>query len=533
MEKIKSLLFGIIKYLTLASLLGILALIILRDRRIDYLYKNMSFFSNAVIVAIIALATACIYFWQKKKSAEISTPAETSKKRRYIGIIFASLGLLVIELIVARNIYLDTGWDCGSLTEMARSIAFYDGSVGNDTYFSQHPNNMMLVAVLTWLLKIFRFLGSKGESMTYFPMVFGSVMMVNLSGIFVFDLVRIFTGSEKKAWGAWGVFAVWIGLNPWICIPYSDTYSILFPILIIWIYEKVIRKCDDSVTYTLGWLLASLFAFFGYMIKPTVLLAFISIVAVEIIDRLFGSGGTERRITLNRFMFIALGALVGYIICFLINAGAMKLMGATPDEDKSFVMPHYIYMGLNYDTCGTYHQPDNNFTAGFPDQASRKAGDIEGAKERIRQMGLRKFLVHMERKSLVNFNDGTFSWGNEGAFYRGIIESDSLITGFFRSIYYSPEITGTKAGEFGYRLFHTIAQFIWVVILVLMSVSILKKDEKTSPAEVAARLSILAIILFVSIFEARARYLYLYAPLMVVLAFNYRPFLKRLKSDKA
>ncbi len=533
MEKIKSLLFGIIKYLTLASLLGILALIIVRDRRIDYLYKNMSFFSNAVIVAIIALATACIYFWQKKKSANISSPEETPKKRRYMGIIFASLGLLVIELIVARNIYLDTGWDCGSLTEMARSIAFYDGSVGNDTYFSQHPNNMMLTAVLTWLLKIFNFLGFKGESMMYFPMVFGSVMMVNLSGIFTFDLVRIFTGSEKKAWGAWGVFAVWIGLNPWICIPYSDTYSILFPILIIWIYEKVIRKYDDSVTYALGWLIAALFAFFGYMIKPTVLLAFISIVIVEIIDRLFGSKGVARRLTLNRLMFIVLGALVGYIICLLINLGAMKLMGATPDEDQSFVMPHYIYMGLNYDTCGTYHQPDNNFTAGFPDQASRKAGDIEGAKERIRQMGLRKFLVHMERKSLVNFNDGTFSWGNEGAFYRGIIESDSFITGFFRNIYYSPEVTKTKAGEFGYRAFHTIAQFIWVVILILMSLSILKKDEKTSPAEVAARLSILAIILFVSIFEARARYLYLYAPLMVVLAFNYRPFLKRLKSDKA
>jgi len=363
MAKIKSLLFGIIKYLTLAALLGILALIIVRDRRIDYLYKNMSFFSNGVIVAIIALAAALIHFWQKKKSADISSPQETPKKRRYIGIIFASLGLLVIELIVARNIYIDTGWDCGSLTEMARNIAFYDGSVGNDIYFSQHPNNMMLVAVLTWLLKIFRFLGFKGEGMTYFPMVFGSVMMVNLSGIFTFDLVRILTGSEKKAWGAWGVFAVWIGLNPWICIPYSDTYSILFPILIIWIYEKVIRKYDDGVTYALGWLLASLFAFFGYMIKPTVLLAFISIVIVEIIDRLFGSKGTARRLTLNRLMFIVLGTLVGYIICLLINLGAMKLMGADLDPDKEYGVAHFVYMGATLTpaepmTRGTLTSPE-------------------------------------------------------------------------------------------------------------------------------------------------------------------------------
>ena len=78
-----------------------------------------------------------------------------------------------------------------------------------------------------------------------------------------------------------------------------------------------------------------------------------------------------------------------------------------------------------------------------------------------------------------------------------------------------------------------MAQFIWVLMLILMSAGILRKDKKTSPAEVAARLSILAIIMFVSIFEARARYLYLYAPVMVVLASSYRPFLKRLKSDKA
>ena len=269
------------------------------------------------------------------------------------------------------------------------------------------------------------------------------------------------------------------------------------------------------------------------MIKPTVLLAFISIVIVEIIETLFGEKKEGRRQILNRFMFVAIGALVGYIICLLINLGAMKLMGADLDPDKEYGVPHFAYMGSNFDTCGTYDQKDVNFTGSFPDKASRNAGDIEATKQRIKDMGLRKFLVHMERKSLVNFNDGTFSWGNEGAFYRGIIESDSFLTGFFRSIYYSPEITKTKAGEFGYRFFHTVAQFIWVLMLILMSAGILRKDKKTSPAEVAARLSILAIIMFVSIFEARARYLYLYAPVMVVLASSYRPFLKRLKSDKA
>lgn len=532
MNTFRKICFGLIKYLTGFFVLGIILLDVIRDKRIDYLYKNLSVIPNWIVFAIFLWLVAFIYV---KRKPDLSRETEGEKiNYGYKGIIAASVGLLFIQIIVSSKIYLETGWDCGTLTDMAKSIALQGGRVGNDTYFSQHSNNMLLVAIQSLILKIPNLLGFRGETASYFPMVFVSTLLVNASGFFLWDFCMLISENKRRAWISWGVFAVWIALCPWICIPYSDTYSILFPILILWFYTKYIKGESRILVYIIKWAGLMLITTIGYFIKPTVLLALISVFVVEALEKLC----KQHTSVIGRLGYIGLalaGCLGGFLIGNLINVGAKAAIGCELEKNLDYGVAHFFYMGTNYDTCGTYDQADVNFTGSFDNADDRNAADWNAAFTRINDMGERKFLVHLERKALVNFNDGTFSWGNEGAFYKGLRDSDGKLCDMIRNFYYDPNVTSYSSKFMNYTWFHTIAQTIWMAVLCIMVLGLFGKDVKENPATYAARLSILAIFMFVMAFEARARYIYLYAPVIVAVTFGtcHMPRLKFLKSDKA
>lgn len=230
-----------------------------------------------------------------------------------------------------------------------------------------------------------------------------------------------------------------------------------------------------------------------------------------------------------------MGCLGGFLIGSMINVGAKATIRCELEANLDYGVAHFFYMGTNYDTCGTYDQADVNFTGSFDNAAERNAADWDAAFARINDMGERKFLVHLERKALVNFNDGTFSWGNEGVFYKGLRDSDGKLCDVIRNFYYDPDVTSYSSKFMNYTWFHTIAQTIWMTVLCIMALGLLGKDVKENPATYAARLSILAIFIFVMVFEARACYIYLYAPVIVAAALGtcHMPRLKFLKSDRA
>jgi hypothetical protein len=68
-------------------------------------------------------------------------------------------------------------------------------------------------------------------------------------------------------------------------------------------------------------------------------------------------------------------------------------------------------------------------------------------------------------------------------------------------------------GEF-YPLWSNFAQSIWMAILVLSLASVASKEEEMQ----TLMLSIVGITLFELIFEARARYLFIYVPFYIILA---------------
>ena len=122
--------------------------------------------------------------------------------------------------------------------------------------------------------------------------------------------------------------------------------------------------------------------------------------------------------------------------------------------------------------------------------------------------GYGELFVHKASKS---FLDGTFGWGTNESFYTEIypIRGNSLCE-ILRSWYYGFESL--------YPYNAVIRQLLWIIVLILVPFaaykkSILRDDEKV------LFLAVLGFMLYLQIFESHARYVFVFAPLFMILAF--------------
>lgn len=478
----------------------VLAVITILDNRVSYVYQTFCKVPNVVFVGIIVAGFWGLFVWQKKGTLEKKAGKKHEIHRQELVVL--SVILFVLQLFVAWNIYFKTGWDCGTLVQTAQDVAYNNKLIGDDLYFSMYPNNVLLVAIFASVLRFVRLLGIQSD---YFPLIILGCLLVNLAGFFLADCVRLMTKRRWLVLTAWGVFAVLCGFSAWISIPYSDTYSILFPILCIWLYCTQTTKNQYLI-----WGLIGFCGWVGSYIKPTVLLILLVLIAVELWHRLWNFKKDGVSVSVKRMIIWVAVTGIAVLLAMGINSLARTKMGCTPEEGRKFTPIHYLMMGLNYKTGGTYDQWDVNFSVVEQSVEARNAGDLAEIRYRLSAMGVKGFSAHLTRKLLTNFNDGTFAWGNEGEFYWHIPENNSMSAKILRSYYY-------EDGS-AYPLFQIVSQAFWILVLCMVSCLVLKDREGTDEKKAAVVLGILAISCFVMVFEARARYLYLYAPLFILAA---------------
>ena len=84
---------------------------------------------------------------------------------------------------------------------------------------------------------------------------------------------------------------------------------------------------------------------------------------------------------------------------------------------------NYMYNGLNEDTTGACSGEGLEIVRSFAgtDKNTRIQYEMEGIRKRIGDRGIWGTIRSWLRKQVMNFNDGTFSWYQEGFFRRGNI----------------------------------------------------------------------------------------------------------------
>lgn len=83
-----------------------------------------------------------------------------------------------------------------------------------------------------------------------------------------------------------------------------------------------------------------------------------------------------------------------------------------------------------------------------------------------------------------------------------------------RSFYYTPYAEGQGTH---YQVFATIEQSVWFMVMICIGFCILR-GKSDNAAENLVALSLLGVSMFLLIFECRARYLFMFSPLFLVLA---------------
>ena len=118
------------------------------------------------------------------------------------------------------------------------------------------------------------------------------------------------------------------------------------------------------------------------------------------------------------------------------------------------------------------------------------------------------FFDHLKKKTLVNYADGTFAW-EELAYPASVVEEkDGVISPLLRSIIWAD---GSRHSAFAVML-HSIWMGVLALCVLALPAYHESKKHKSECTLAAMMLALIGITLFETIFEARARYLFIYAP---------------------
>jgi len=354
----------------------------------------------------------------------------------------------------------------------------------------------------------------------YFGFIVGSCICMTLACLFTSVCVSKLTNSKNIALLVWIISVIVCGLSPWMVIPYSDSYGILFPVMALFFYLSI-KRAQTLRSRILFGVALGLSATFGYLIKPSAVVILIAIFIVEALGFILCKENRKKILISTAAIILSAGTV------FCGNALAMNHFGLN-DSNEKFGMTHWFMMGLNDRTNGNIAVEDVDFSASIADPDERTKAEIKVALERIKEKGASGMFRHTIKKTLTNFNDGRFGWGFEGPFYRVLMPEKNAMSTFLRNIYYD----NGKYFVIANSPSHFFWLFSWSLVLVVLFWKKKGEARRIDTEHAVLYLALIGHILFVMLFEARGRYSFIYSPLVFTTASLALHKISQLKSNK-
>lgn len=297
-------------------------------------------------------------------------------------------------------------------------------------------------------------------------------------------------------------------LSPNILVPYSDSYGMLCPTIVLFLYTSASNqrvKC----------LLIPLFSYLGYCIKPTAIFALGAIVLLEgfsYLGQVIQAGKKAfSQAFLRRVLTGALCALLSFAAAFGIAGIVKTASGITPNRENSVSAAHYLMMGFNADYTGVFSSEDLSFSESQPTYDERVAANLSAWQNRVVELGPEGVSKLLAKKAMLSYGEGAFTWRDW--YFENVYGDNAAI----RWIYGIPDESQTplKLKPTDVVPWAWPAQVMWFMCLVGIVLSALKRNA--SRKECALCLALLMLSAFLLLFECRARYLFLFAPYFVIL----------------
>lgn len=450
-------------------------------------------------------------------------------------VLIGTIILIAFQLFTIAGARFIAGWDVWFITNV------YDTT--QVEYFSRYPNQLFLYGVFSGIA---HFLQALGVSNYYLGLICLSSLSVAACVPMTAYIAKRMAG-HAVGYGAFVLSAVMCGLSPWIMVPYSDTFGMFFTVFILWCYvclDKQVQNQDDRLLvasvsddpirskrtqdeqgYQTGacidahidacaccrWFLMGLATVVGYAIKPTVIFVFVAIMVVELIQCLGSHGAHDskgskdsrdlRKTTTTAIIACVLGAILAFALTSIVKNSTYDV-----DENAAFSATHFLMMGANPVSGGVFSVSDVEFSDAANTPEERSKANLAEFKNRVMAMDLPQANMFLLKKLLTNFADGTFAWEIEGDFYIQIIGTNEAVLNFYGI---------SSDASLDNNTFAPLSQVLWLFVLAGCVLIVL--GRRPLKAETVIALTLLMLSAFLMLFEARARYLFLYLPFFIIL----------------
>lgn len=433
-------------------------------------------------------------------------------------VLIGTIVLIVLQLFIIAGARFIAGWDVWFITNI--------GDTTQMEYFSRYPNQLFLYGTFTGFA---HFLQALGISNYYLGLICLSSLSVAACVPMTAYIAKQIAG-HAVGYGTFVLSAVMCGLSPWIMVPYSDTFGMFFTVFILWCYvclDKQVQNQDEQTSALAGvhvnaridartccrWFLMGLAVVIGYAIKPTVIFVFVAIVVIELIQWLASfashdSRGSQRskdpydlRKTATAIVACAFGIVLAFALTSIVKNSTYDV-----DDNAAFSATHFLMMGANPVSGGVWSVSDVEFSdaANTPEERSR--ANLAEFKNRVMAMDLPQANMFLLKKLLTNFADGTFAWEIEGDFYTQIIGTNEAALNFYGI---------SSDASLDNNTFAPLSQVLWLFVLAGCILIVL--GRRPLKAETVIAFTLLVLSAFLMLFEARARYLFLYLPFFIIL----------------
>lgn len=463
-----------------------------------------------VLVAAAVLAAALPFVYRAIDRVAVPLEARPGVRRALLGVLLVVM--LATQIRTGLAIVVPPGWDAQHLVDAAQAQAAGPGQAQEwAPYFARFPNNLLLATLLGGYVELLTALGVTD--------VLAGVVVLNAltlsSAVVLVYLSARRVGGPAVAYTTLLLCAVFIGLSPWIAVPYSDTTGMPFPVAILYLFLRA-REATGPAQKVAWWGALGLVGVVGYRIRPTILFAVLAAVIVGVLaaDAWRRSG---RRTTAALVLAATVGGFVGgqLVVNRLVEASPLA-PSQTELGHESFSATHYLKMGSQRqpgpynDFYGAYSEEDVRETISTP-PAERDALNVRVYLDRVGDMGALGYAAFLYDKAAWVLGDGSFfMWGEGLSRFEPSPAQDPTSVAIQRFFAWEGDRHAVPLAWW---------QSVWLVVLALVTGPLLLRSPALfAPAPTLLRLAFLILLLFDLFFEGRARHFYVYLPFVLLLA---------------
>lgn len=354
-------------------------------------------------------------------------------------------------------------------------------------YFVVYPNNIPYLFLITgyyWIVT------SLGISMQSDAGVYMGVLL-NITVI----LASVWLGSRvaKKIMGNRAA-AAYLVVSA-LFIPYyinasrfyTDTLTLPFPLLAVWLYLKIREEASFRKK---AWLAAALGSSLciGFLLKGSCIVAGVAIIIHSLLTSF--SKKTCAQIALALACFIGINAGWGYI------SRHNPWVDMSMEDELTFPVQHWIMMSMSGN--GGFHQDEFDYTYSFGTKEEKAKADMDRLAEKIEGYGSLGGFLDFEFKKIA------WTWGDAKFAQQAHLnwmQKDTVLNEFIK-----------KDGKY-HTVFYLYTSVFILVLYMLFFASMARGMFSRPGAAALINIMIFGVLLFFAFWETKSRYLLNFTPM--------------------